>query len=281
MLKLNRPALEPALASDLGQRQSAVDQGQDPDDAWDRFKEDEGARSTTTVIGTLKEQSYGKCAYCETQGANELDHHWPKGPHKSLNQNRGTPAKMFSWKNLVLACHGCNSWECKGSHMKWTADERTMLLNPYEEGDDPLCHFDVEIEGTTSKNGTVLKIGWVEPREGLSGMALERALYTRKRLKLNIRDQLREGRSSALQRFLDYVGFFRELGPDHEIRKGRTIRRAFIEMLDPKEPYLAGIRQILRRDATLRAELFGKMPELGPILDQWDLAPDDCSKLNG
>lgn len=275
MLKLRRPKLAPALTTELAQRQDAVDRGQASSDPWGDFKKAEGQRAAEkqeTVTGVLDHALRGKCAYCETEDASELDHHWPKEPHKRHNQERGTRTKMFQWDNLVLACHGCNGWGCKGSHMKWCADGRTMLLDPFAEGDDPLCHFTIEVDGESK-----LDLGWIEPREGLAPSALERALYTRKLLKLNIRDQLRRGRARTITRFLDLVDFFRELGPDHESRSGRSIRKAFAELLEPGEPYLGAIRQILRRNEHLRAELLGGMPELGPLIESWDLPPEDCS----
>ena len=282
MIKVRRPALDAGLQDDLQARQKAVDEKQiGADTAWDEFKtvEDERRKgSKPTVLDTLAPTI--KCAYCETSGSVELDHHWPKKPHKQHNQNRGTATKLFRWDNLVPACHTCNKFECKGSHMQWTAVGQTMLLNPYVAGDDPLCYFDIIVEeGTTDEKGQPWQIGWVEPRRDLNKISYERAIYTRKRLKLNLRYELLRGRNKSIQYFLDYVGYFRQFGRDHQIRKGRTIRSVFTEMLASKEPYLAPIRQILRRDQALRDELFKEMPELKSIVESWDLDPDDCSAV--
>ena len=125
------------------------------------------------------------------------------------------------------------------------------------------------------------QLGWMDPRPGLTPWALRRAEYTRKRLKLNLRDGLLRGRARAIKRFLDIVALFEASGqdPDFAARPGRPFRVIFMEILDPHEPHLAAIRQLLRENLTLRAELLAEMPELGPLLDQWDLPPDDCAAL--
>ncbi len=282
MLKINRAILQADLATDLSLRQQTVASKPDTaDDVWSEFKKVEDERrekKQETVLGTLAPSQ--KCAYCETSGAMELDHHWPKKPHKRNNQNKGTTSKMFLWDNLVPACHTCNSWACKGSHMQSTPDGRTKLLNPFVIGDDPLCYFDIVVdESQLNGKGSTWQVGWFEIRKDLGGVPYDRAEYTRKRLKLNLRDDLLRGRKNVIRYFLDYVKFLKEFGPDHVIRERRTIRVVFQQMLTHTEPYLAPIRQILRRDTVLRDELFTKMPELKLIVEQWDLEPDDCSTI--
>lgn len=277
MLKVSRPTLDPAIADDLVARQRAVDDGTATLDPWKDFKKDEAAREkagTPSVLGALAGRLHGKCVYCETKDAPELDHHWPKAPH-AHNRRLGTPSKMFVWENLVLSCHRCNSWECKGSHMDWCADGRTKLLNPFMEADDPLCHFTIE----TNEGGAVGGVGWLELRSDLTGAALERADYTRKRLKLNLRRELLSGRAATLRRFLDLVADWRRLGADHVVRPGRTVRKIFLQLLDPSEPHLGPIRQVLRGNLALRDDLLAAMPELRAPLDAWDLPPFDCSKI--
>lgn len=277
MLRARRPPLDGDVAQDLGNRQRAVGGGADPAVAWRELKKEERAKDEARgpcVIGTLRGALKGKCVYCETLDAKELDHHWPKAPHARHNQRRGTPAKMFVWENLVLACHGCNSWDCKGSHMKWCADGRTMLLNPFVDEDDPLCYFTI-----AATEGGPLDVGWIDLRDGLTGAALERARYTRERLKLNLREHLRMGRAATLRRFLDLVASWQRLGPDHLVRPQRTIRKIFLQILDPSEPHLGAIRQELRRNPSLRNALVAAMPELQTTLDAWDLPPFDCSKI--
>lgn len=274
MLKLRRPRLDPALAAELERRQVEVDEGKAGDRPWEDFTRHEREQREAgkpTVLQALAAASHRKCAYCETDQASEIDHHWPKAPHSRLNANRGTSTRMFRWDNLVPSCRGCNSLECKGAHMRWCDDGRTMLLNPFADGDDPLCHFSVEVDDSST-----FALGWIEPRECLNDVAAERATYTQKRLKLNMRDHLLKGRARVIRRFKDIVASWRVLGPDYANEPGRPVRKIFAEMLEPGEPYLCGVRQILRDDQGLRDDLLASMPELKALIEAWDLPPDNC-----
>ena len=71
-----------------------------------------------TVRAALDAMFYHKCAYCESDHADVIDHIWPKSPHRRHNAGRGTRAKMFLWDNLVWACEKCNGFSCKGAHMQ-------------------------------------------------------------------------------------------------------------------------------------------------------------------
>ena len=144
-----------------------------------------------------------------------------------------------------------------------------LLLDPSTPGNDPFCYFTIESNG------------WLELRMGLAKDAEKRAEYTRIRLKLNKRSSLLHGRARTTRRFLDLVAQFHEAegDPDFAPPRGRSFRIIFAEILAPTEPYLAGVRQILREDAALRADLLASMPELGPLLERWDLPPDDCTAI--
>lgn len=277
MLKVKRATLSKTPKDDLALRQSAVDAGNGGEDPWKDFNDHErDAPAADTVRHALKEMFAGKCGYCESDNASQIDHFWPKSSHKSLNKGRGTSAKMFLWKNLIWSCEACNSRGCKGTHMSWDQSGRTLLLNPCVKGDDPFCYFTISTEETAG-----VLLGWMDPSPGLAKWALRRAEYTRKRLKLNLRDGLRHGRARAIKRFLDFVGLFDVSGqdPDFAARPGRTFRVIFREILAPHEPHLAAIRQLLRKDLALRGRLIAAMPELGLLLDRWDLPPDDCAAL--
>ena len=116
MLKVHRSPLDPSLQVDLDRRQTAVDNGTAGDNPWTDFKTHErkqARQKQATVKATLRAMFYGKCAYCESNDASEIEHHWPKAPHPQ-NANRGAPAQMFRWENLLWACQTCNGFECKG-----------------------------------------------------------------------------------------------------------------------------------------------------------------------
>jgi hypothetical protein len=181
---------------------------------------------------------------------------------------------MFLWENLLPSCHGCNRWECKGPSMKWGADDRPLMLDPAADGDDPLCYFAIEHEESSK-----LELGWVEIQSGLRPEAVARADYTRRTLKLNLRTVLLRGRARTIRRFKELEACLDVLGPDFEAPTGHSVRQKFREMLDAREPYLAPVRQILRRDPALRKKLIDQMPELEAVLDAWDLPPDDCALL--
>jgi len=78
---------------------------------------------------------------------------------------------------------------------------------------------------------------------------------------------------------MGWLKVLRELGPEYEAPEGYTVRQRFLEFLDPTEPYLAPIRQILYTQPDLHKELIEMLPELTPILASWALPPDDCADL--
>lgn len=277
MLKVRRSPLDPGLQTDLDRRHTAVTTGQGGKKPWEAFKtyEREEARAKrATVAATLGTMFHEKCAYCERDEATEIDHHWPKAPHKSLNRRRGTPAKMFLWSNLLLACTFCNGFRCKGAHMEWDAQDRAKLLDPSAVGDDPICYFTIQTNPAPR-----FSKGWMDMRKGLRAEAEERARYTRRRLKLNDREALVRRRAVAIDGFYMALFCLQKGGADGSAPNGLTVRKHFANLFDPKTPHLAPIRQILRENLPIRQELLAAMPELGLLLDQWDLPPDDCAAL--
>lgn len=50
-------------------------------------------------IDTLRERSFGLCAYCEGIARGEVDHFRPKSKFPEL---------VYSWSNWLFACHDCN-----------------------------------------------------------------------------------------------------------------------------------------------------------------------------
>lgn len=270
MIKVKRPQLPKMLQELLDDWQAAVKRGEVGDYSWKAFKRKEKKRAETgesTVLSALMKMFHGKCAYCETPDADEIDHYWPKSPHPTLNGNRGTPARMFRWDNLFLSCHKCNSWECKGAHMKWDND-KPRLLNPCTN--DPLCYFQINLD-----YGSVLDGGRITQRSGLPSPARKRAEYTIRRLKLNERDRLRRSRLDSFRNFFDWLEMLFRFGPEYELPSGYTIRQRMKDMLRCSEPYLAPIRQFLHEEHELKEILLTEVPELSEIIGEWALSGED------
>lgn len=270
MLRTQRPDLPNSLQTELDNRQSAVNDGQAGDTPWDDFSKQESYRELKHILKTM---FHHKCAYCESaHGTQHIEHHWPKSPHPH-NANKGSPAKMFVWDNLLLACGTCNGFECKASRMEWYNGDKPKLINPC--CDDPICYLDINL-----MEGPRVKWGFILPRAGLGQDDSDRAEYTIRRLKLNQRESLREARARTIRDFLGWVSFLNKFGPDCEAPSGYTLRERFLDMLDPSTPHLAAIRQILFFEpdyAGLRLQLLAELPELEAKLDTWALSPQGCT----
>lgn len=273
MLKIKRSPLPPALAERLDKWQAAVDGGTAGDNPWRAFQKEERKREKKEepkILDVLKEMFLNKCAYCETLDAHEIEHYWPKSPH-SHNDHRGTPSRMFRWDNLLLACHECNGFSCKGAHMAWDGNQ-PRLLNPCV--DDPLDYLAIDI------NHRSKLLGIMEPRAALLYLYHQRAVYTIERLAVN-RARLRDGRIKSVRQFVTWLQMLLKHGPDFEMPSGYTIRQRFIEMLDPSRPYLAPIRQILCEFTEVKEILLEEIPELTPILKRWLHEPAKENPVEG
>lgn len=84
-----------------------------------------------TIKSALEEETYGKCAYCESKMKHisyaDIEHILPK------NKN-ARPDLYVSWSNLTLACEQCNR-----SGKRTYYDPNLPLINPYV--DAPEQHF--------------------------------------------------------------------------------------------------------------------------------------------
>ena len=160
--------------------------------------------------------------------------------------------------------------------MAWDAQNRPLLLNPASPGDDPICYLDINL-----RDGPQFTLGWLLPRANIDQADFARAEYTIRRLKLNLRENLRRGRAKIIWDFLGCIVFLAELGPDFQAPSGYTVRQRLLDLLAATEPCLAPVRQILYGEldyAHLRLDLVSQVPELKPILAQWALPPDDCQE---
>lgn len=264
MLRVNRLPLPSDVQEVLLRWQTAVSEGNTV--SWELFTKKEPETKATLLI-ILQGMFYNKCAYCETPDASCIEHHWPKTPHPKLNNNRGTPAQMFLWDNLLLSCETCNGFKCKGSHMKWDGDN-PRLLNPVK--DDPLCYFRINME-----DASALQRGRIEPKTALSDLQQKRAEYTIHRLKLNERLGLRNGRSHIIRDFVDWLKMLVLHGANYPLNKG-TLRERFLDMLQATRPHLSPIRQLLYEQPEIKQALFDAIPEVAEIIQVWSLPVEGC-----
>ena len=179
MLKTQRPDLLNTLQTELDNRQNAVNEGQAGDSPWKDFRE-KHKESYKDLKDILQAMFHRKCAYCEGIDASHIEHYWPQSPSPQ-NAGKGTPAKMFVWDNLLLACGTCNGFECKASRMEWYDGDKPKLINPCQ--DDPICYLDINL-----MEGPQVGWGFILPRAGLSQDDSDRAEYTIRLLKLNQRE---------------------------------------------------------------------------------------------
>lgn len=97
--------------------------------------------SHTEIRDSLRFETYGKCAYCESEVDSVA---WPHVEH--LRPKSKFPDLVLDWKNLTLACPRCN--QNKGSY-----DEVAQpLLDPYK--DDPAEHLQFVAGFVRARNGS-------------------------------------------------------------------------------------------------------------------------------
>ena len=73
-----------------------------------------------SIKGPLKEETYGKCAYCESK----IGHNTP-GDVEHIKPVSRFLEDIFIWENLTIACTECNR------RKRDYYDENCMLVNPY------------------------------------------------------------------------------------------------------------------------------------------------------
>lgn len=199
-----------------------------------------------------------RCAYCEDSAADEVEHVRPKDLY---------PQVVFAWSNYVYACGPCNG--PKGSHFAVfvagnrkpveIARKRSAPIVPPLDGDPAL--IDPRTEDAT-------KLLWLDLRETFLFTALaaegtrdyERADYTIRTLRLNIRPELPEARRGA---YRDYVAHV------HHYQRERDARASSARLVGLREsiqtrPHPTVWREMLRqRDKIpeLKA-LFADLPDL-------------------
>ena len=181
----------------------------------------------------LREASYDKCAYCESQadymGLADVDHYRPKHRAEGLRKGEIHPDHYwwlaYSWDNLVLCCQACNRakrtrFPVVGSRLEPgdpSGAEQPLLLDPYGI-DDPSLHLWFEDDGTVrpiSERGDVT----------IEVLALNRPDLVERRREAVVRMQslLARGRpipastdAALMDSAVEYAGLRRQLLDRHQ-----------------------------------------------------------------
>ncbi len=130
MRKLTRADLPKRTCSYLSRKQKEVDDGAAVEPTW------KNARSTKamgSVMTALNRMTGKRCRrmYCEDSRGTDIDHFWPKARYKE---------RTFVWKNLLLACAGCN--RKKGSEFLLDESGAPLLIDPTSEDPWDYLYFD-------------------------------------------------------------------------------------------------------------------------------------------
>ncbi len=139
-----------------------------------RFEFDDAAMLTRTVRARLQQQFQGKCAYCESTSAEQVDRFRPRaGVAESSGSYLGDHywRQAFAWENLYLACPSCNRHKAnrfpvQGKRAEAGADrtalleEHALLVDPC--GDEPSDHLafsaDGRVAGKTDKGRISIEV---------------------------------------------------------------------------------------------------------------------------
>jgi uncharacterized protein (TIGR02646 family) len=158
---------------------------------------------------TLSQMCSGaqRCCYCEDSAADEVEHMRPRHLY---------PECTFNWENYLYACGPCNGPKNnrfaifepgkqeiteivrgKGKPINPPPPGDTVLIDPRHE--NPLDFFELDLLDTFQ----------FVPAYGLNPRERERAVYTRRILRLNVRDLLVRARRTAygsyVARLKEYV----------------------------------------------------------------------------
>ncbi len=221
----------------------------------------------------------GRCCYCEYNGAQTIDHFFPK---------RYFPEKAFQWENFVPACSSCNTYKgdqfevfeskerlvfiALSKHSPAIAgNEDAVLINP--RADDPYNFLKLE-----------LSTGIYQPLDDLSDRDKVRANRTIELLRFNIDDNIvrwrRRAFSSYMRKLDDYVKVkgaenyeeMREVTPPdmreailsiHSFEEGKewVLRRIEADICDDAFPSVWEEMKKQRRHRTELSDLFEAAPE--------------------
>ncbi len=187
------------------------------------------ANETFRVVRrTLSQMCSGaqRCCYCEDSAADEIEHIKPKHLY---------PEASFSWENYLYACGPCNGpknnrfavfepeQQCITEVVRGRNDPivppppgEPVLIDPRRE--DPLHFFELDLVDTFQ----------FVPAAGLDPRERERALYTRRILRLNQRDLLVQARRTA---YGSYVARLKEYVADKAKGKNALVLERYVDAL--------------------------------------------------
>ncbi len=223
MIKVDRQPLPDTDAAQLAQWQAQADGYQPGQDEiqkdWKRFTHRVLGKR---IRGSLEDLAREKCLYCESKGASEIEHYYPKEKY---------PRWLFRWDNFNWSCSLCNS--NKGNHFEYGADGQPLTLNP--TGDEEVAdYFFID---TVS--------GAIKPRHTLTPGQHARAEYTIRRLKLD-RTPLRNQRRAVAELMIKALYACGRHG-------SRETEDLLLHGLNLNQPMRAVVRQIIRsRDPEIR-----------------------------
>jgi uncharacterized protein (TIGR02646 family) len=163
MILITRPSQPPAYAerAALGQTALEATAAEGGFKAQRRYDFDSSIWMAAREV--LREASYDKCAWCESQSNStvpaDIDHYRPKHRAEGLHKGEIHPDHYwwlaYSWNNLVFCCQACNRakrtrFPVIGKRLEPGAPsgaEQPLLLDPYGT-DDPSEHLWFEDDGT-------------------------------------------------------------------------------------------------------------------------------------
>jgi len=138
------------------------------------FEFNDAAMLTRTVLARLGKQFNGKCAYCESTGADQVDRFRPRaGVAESSGSYLGDHywRQAFSWENLYLTCPSCNRhkgnrFPVQGKRAGAGADraalleEHALLVDPCEDapGEHLVFSADGRVAGKTDKGRISIEV---------------------------------------------------------------------------------------------------------------------------
>lgn len=187
---------------------------------------------------------YGKCAFCETHAALEVDHFRPKFEASGLKKEArfdGYWWLAYEWENLYSMCNNCirnkrNRFPVVGSRARLQtygtelAREKALLLDPC--ADNPQNYLAFQVTGFVKSR----PMSRVEQRR-FSGY--NRGEYTIEILGLN-RTDLVQGRKELAKEMLQYL---RNASTDSSLKS--STRLWLRDMLDPARQFAGMRRQLI------------------------------------
>ncbi|WP_409177517.1 HNH endonuclease [Brevibacillus fortis] len=162
------------------------------------------------IKSALLDETYSKCAYCESK-ITHIDH----GDIEHIVPKSKLPSLTFDWSNLTIGCKRCN--QNKGDYY----DPALPLLNPYE--DDPEKEIMFLGPLPTARNGCL------------------KGRLTIQLLKLD-RPELIERRSEHIKRIMPLIREY-EKTEDDNFRK--LLLQDILEFIDPRNEYSYMTKQVL------------------------------------